>query len=55
MNNKLENIFTNILVNYRRYSFHSDIKNITNIPEIYLDVSDLNYSASEEYNLIEVR
>ena len=55
MNNKLENILTNILVNYRRYSFHFDIKNITNIPEIYLDVSDLNYSVSEEYDLIEAR
>ena len=55
MNNKLENIFTNILIKYRRYSFHSDIKNITNIPEIYLDVSDLNYSFSKEYDLIEAR
>jgi len=54
-NNKLPNIFTNILVKYRHYSFHSDIKNITNIPEIYLDVSDLNYSVSKEYDLIEAR
>ena len=55
INNKLENSFTNIVVKYRHYSFHSDIKNITNIPEIYLDVSDLNYSVSEEYDLIEAR
>ena len=55
INNKLDNIFTNILVKYRHYSFHSDIKNITNIPEIYLDVSDLYYSFSEEYDLIEAR
>ena len=55
INNKLPNIFTNILVKYRHYSFHSDIKNITNIPEIYLDVSDLNYSVREEYDLIEAR
>ena len=40
--------------NYRYYSIASLARNITNIAEVYLTISDINYIYSKEYNLIEV-
>ena len=40
--------------NFGQYSLASCSRNITNVPEIYLTLSDINYIYSEEFNLIEV-
>ena len=40
--------------NFGQYSVSSSTKNITNVPEIYLGVSDINFTYSKEFGLIEV-
>ena len=40
--------------NFGQYSLASCSRNITNVPEIYLTLSDINYIYSEKFNLIEV-
>lgn len=50
--NKSDIIYT--FNNFGQYSVASSTKNITNVPEIYLGVSDINYTYSKEFGLIEV-
>ena len=41
-------------IKFGQYSLTPLAKNVTNIPELYLAVTDLNISYSKEYNLIEI-
>ena len=49
-----EIVLNNNSTKFGQYSFSSLATNISNIPEIYLGIEDINFTYSKKYNLIEM-
>ena len=54
INLNLNNINDNLL-KINEYSNYSSVKNISNIPKIFVNVDSINYSYSKQFGLIEVQ